>query len=382
MSKGAVGALGALLTLVCWALSSPPGSAPDEPFHLASAWCAWGTDTDHCRVDPDPRFRLLPHQVVNGQCFTGNMAQSAECRPRDYNQPLTPDQATAFGNWNTGYPPVFYATMRLFVTDGYDTSVALMRIANAVIGAGLVIGLALLLPRRLRQLPGYVYVLTAVPLSLFFIASANPSSWAIISAGVLWMSVYAAYEVEGRRRWALLGYGLLATVVGSGSRADAALFSILGIGLAMGLQLRLLRRAWPVTAAAAAMAVVAALLYLTAGHAGVVGEGLPGYPPAAMSDTQLASATCWVPVPVAGCPGGRPVVEPRLVRHPGPVRDGGLRAAGLRRRPRPRVGRDVVAEGRGRRRGGGRPDRPTRSSCCRSPACRQAKPSSRATCCR
>jgi hypothetical protein len=289
LSKGAIAALGTLLTLMCWGLSSPPGSAPDEPYHLASAWCAWGTDTEHCKADPaDPTVRWVPHQVANGQCFTGNVAQGAECRTPDYDLPLTPDQPTQVGNWQGSYPPVFYATMRLFVTDSYDTSVALMRVANAVIATGLVVGLALLLPRRLRALPGYVFVLTAVPLALFFIPSANPSSWAILSAGVLWMSVYAAYERTGRHRWALLAYGLLATVVGAGSRADAALFSILGIALAMGLRSRLLRREWQVTVSAVALAAVAAVFYLTAGHAGVAAEGLPGYPPAEMSDTQLA----------------------------------------------------------------------------------------------
>ena len=178
--------------------------------------------------------------------------------------------------------------MRLFVSDSYDTSVALMRVANALIATGLVVGLALLLPRRLRMLPGYVFPLTAVPLSLFFIASANPGGWAILSAGVLWLSVYGAYERTGWHRWALLAYGLLATVVGAGARADAALFSILGIALAVGLRSRLIRREWQVTVCALGLAGVAAVFYLTAGHAGVAAEGLPGYPPGEMSDTQLA----------------------------------------------------------------------------------------------
>ena len=99
LSKGAIAAVGTLLTLMCWGLSSPPGSAPDEPYHLASAWCAWGTDTDHCGADPDPTVRLVPHQVANGQCFTGNMAQGAECRTPDYEAPLIPDQRTQVGNW-------------------------------------------------------------------------------------------------------------------------------------------------------------------------------------------------------------------------------------------------------------------------------------------
>jgi hypothetical protein len=288
VSKGAIAALGGLLTLFCWALSSPPGSSPDEPFHLASIWCGWGVDKDHCGADPDPSFRVLPHQVVKGQCFTGNPVQSAECRTADYEKSLTPDFPTNIGNWRTGYPPIYYAVLRTFVTHSYDTSVVLIRVVNAVIAVALVVGLMLLLPRRLRPLPGYVFLLTAVPLLLFFVASTNPSSWTIVSAGVLWLSVYAAYGVEGRRRWALLGLALVATVMGAGSRADGALFSILGVALAMGLQLRAVRRAWPASVAALAMIVLAGGLFLTAGHADVVAQGLPGYGHAPMSDTQLA----------------------------------------------------------------------------------------------
>ena len=236
LSKGAIAAVGTLLTLMCWGLSSPPGSAPDEPYHLASAWCAWGTDTDHCGADPDPTVRLVPHQVANGQCFTGNVAQGATCRTPDYEQPLVPDQRTQVGNWAGAYPPVFYATMRVFVTDSYDTSVALMRVANAVIATSLVVGLALLLPRRLRMLPGYVFVVTAVPLSLFFIPSTNPGGlgnpqrWCALDLGLCGLRTH-----RSGTGWALLAYGLLATVVGAGARTDAALFSILGVALALGL---------------------------------------------------------------------------------------------------------------------------------------------------
>ena len=39
---------------------------------------------------------------------------------------------------------------------------------------------------------------------------------------------------------------------------------------------------------ALALAGVAAVFYLTAGHAGVVTDGLPGYAPSELTDTQLA----------------------------------------------------------------------------------------------
>ena len=108
--------------------------------------------------------------VLHRQHGTGRRVSDARLR----GAADTRTSATQVGNWQGAYPPVFYATMRLFVSDSYDTSVALMRVANAVIATGLVVGLALLLPRRLRMLPGYVFALTAVPLSLFFIAVDEP----------------------------------------------------------------------------------------------------------------------------------------------------------------------------------------------------------------
>jgi hypothetical protein len=289
MSRGAAVVLGALVTLVCWGLSSPPGSAPDEPYHLTSIWCGWGVDQDHCRADPDPTMRVVPHQVVIGQCFTGLSDTSAGCRPRDFEKPLEPDLQTAFGNWQhgSGYPPVFYATMRLFATDSYDGSVVLMRVANSVLMVGLVTALALLLPRRLRMLPAYAFLATAVPLALFFVASANPTSWAITSAGTLWLALYGAFETSGRRRWGLVGLAVVATLLGAGARADAALFCILGVGLTLGLQLRRLRGDWPVTLAAGLNVALAAGLYLKSGHASVAFGGIPGYDAAPLGASEL-----------------------------------------------------------------------------------------------
>ena len=103
----------------------------------------------------------------------------------------------------------------------------------------LVGGLAWLLPRRLRFLAPVTFVITAVPLALFMFTSVNPSGWATLSAGVLWLAVYGAYEAVGWRQPAVLGVALVAAVMGSGARADAALFSVLGVGLALGLRLRL-----------------------------------------------------------------------------------------------------------------------------------------------
>ena len=139
--------LGALVTLTCWAISSPPGSAPDELYHLNSIWCGHGIDEDLCLQGADEDARLVPHQVTTPQCFTQNGAQSAECRPADIDDPMTPDASTDIGNWESDqYPDVYYFVMSAFVLDGFDASVILMRIVNGILAVLLVAGLAVAAP--------------------------------------------------------------------------------------------------------------------------------------------------------------------------------------------------------------------------------------------
>ena len=271
-------AVAAMITLLCWALSSPPGSSPDDTFHMNSIWCGQGLSEDHCQGEPgDTVTRIVPHQVTTPQCFTGNGGASAGCRATDYDDSMTPDASTEIGNWRGGgYPPVYYGFMNLFIQDTLDESITMMRSVNSALVVLLVGGLAWLLPRRLRFLAPVTFVITAVPLALFMFTSVNPSGWATLSAGVLWLAVYGAYEAVGWRQPAVLGVALVAAVMGSGARADAALFSVLGVGLALGLRLPVLRQQWKVTLAGLGILAVSALFFFTSGHAGVTTEGFPG----------------------------------------------------------------------------------------------------------
>jgi hypothetical protein len=261
-------------------MSSPPGSSPDDTFHLNSIWCGQGISENHCQSVPgDPLTRIVPHQVTTPQCFTGNGAQSAGCRPTDFDDHLVPDYGTAVGNWQGGYPPVYYAVMNLFIQDTMDESVTVMRTVNALLVVLMVGGLAWLLPRRLRFIAPATFVVTAVPLALFMFTSVNPTGWTTLSAGVLWLAVYGAYETTGWRQPAVLGVALVAALMGAGARADGGLFSVLGVALAVGLRLAVLRRQWKVTLAALGILAVSAILFLTSGHAEVATEGFPGGTP-------------------------------------------------------------------------------------------------------
>jgi hypothetical protein len=271
-------AVAAMITLLCWALSSPPGSSPDDTFHMNSIWCGQGLSEEHCQGEPgDNVTRIVPHQVTTPQCFTGNGGASAGCRAQDYDDSMTPDASTEIGNWRGGgYPLVYYGFMNLFIQDTLDESITAMRSVNSALVVLLVGGLAWLLPRRLRFLAPVTFVITAVPLALFMFTSVNPSGWATLSAGVLWLAVYGAYEAVGWRQPAVLGVALVAAVMGSGARADAALFSVLGVGLALGLRLPVLRQQWRVTLAGLGILAVSAIFFFSSGHAAVTTEGFPG----------------------------------------------------------------------------------------------------------
>ena len=41
----------ALILGLSWSLASAPASSPDDDFHLASIWCAWGAEASDCQVD-------------------------------------------------------------------------------------------------------------------------------------------------------------------------------------------------------------------------------------------------------------------------------------------------------------------------------------------
>jgi hypothetical protein len=67
-----------------------------------------------------------------------------------------------------------------------------------------------------------------VPLGMFLIPSVNPSSWAVISASIIWASLVGFFYSESRlKRNALLTISIVATVLGSGARTDSAIYAIL-----------------------------------------------------------------------------------------------------------------------------------------------------------
>ena len=140
------------------------------------------------------------------------------------------------------------------------------------VGLGVALFRLLPVPRRAPMVWGWA--LTSVPLSIFLIASNNPSSWAIIGLGAAWPALLGYLETSGRRKVALGALFAVAVVMAAGARGDAAIYVVLSMGIVLVLTFRrdrayLLDAILPV-----AMALVAFMFFITTQQAGVVQNGL------------------------------------------------------------------------------------------------------------
>jgi hypothetical protein len=274
----------AFLSLGAWALASPVGSSPDDDFHLASIWCGLGERDDLCGPGDDLSEREVPRDLsIDSVCFAFDADQSGECQGADFG--TTPDETivTPRGNFENLYPPVFYAFASVFAGPDVSTAVILVRLANAALFVGLATATFLLLPRSRRiALLGGLFVAT-VPLGMFMLASTNPSSWAITSAALLWISVLGFYETQGRRRVGLAVVATIATVMGAGARADAAAYAVLALAgatfLAAGRQRRFL---W-LSILPLVLAIVSIGFYVSSSQSTAAATGLGSEPPSSVS---------------------------------------------------------------------------------------------------
>ncbi|MFK4805831.1 DUF2142 domain-containing protein [Microbacterium sp. ZW CA_36] len=264
-----------LLTLVCWSFASPVGSSPDDNFHLPSIWCGLGDRPGLCEESGDPDTRLVPTPVTTAACYAFDSTESGACWNSD-----APGMSEA--GWMNAvglYPPVFYATMSVFAGPDVSVSVVMMRLANSVIVIGLLTAVFFALPRTLRPALVISVLATSVPLGLFVLASTNPSSWAFVSAATVWLCVYATTRTTGRRQLVLGGLAVLAAVVGAGARADAAIFAVFGVVIAVILGLRRGVRLLVPAITAGLVVAISGIFYLMAGQAGALASGLPNQNP-------------------------------------------------------------------------------------------------------
>ncbi|TDQ02862.1 MULTISPECIES: DUF2142 domain-containing protein [unclassified Leifsonia] len=257
----------ALVVLLGWALASPVLASPDDDFHQASIWCAGGEQKGVCEAVPGhPDQRAVPPGVsTNGApCYGHLPAVSASCLAATTPEGMvTTDRVNSHGQ----YPVLFYATMHLFVSKDVTTSVLIMRAVNALLFVALSTAVALLLISSRRTTLVWGWLITLIPLGIFLVPSVNPSSWALTSAGLLWISLVGYFETRGWRQAGLGALAVVAAVIGGGARSDSALYSILSVGVAMLLTVRWKDpRFWLSSILGIVIAVISFVLYLTAGQ--------------------------------------------------------------------------------------------------------------------
>ena len=203
-----------------WAFASPPGSAADENFHLSTIWCAWGP-SESCELTADPTVVLVPDRVANANCFAllGNEDASCTYELTDWYTP-----AVTVRSSEGHYPPVYHTVMRVFVGPNVNQSVLVIRMFNVALAAGL-LALALLVARPvIRRAVALAWMVCLVPTGIFFIASVNPSSWAITGGALFWAFLHtASTEKSFRTRRALvaLGGAAVCVFIAMGARGDS-----------------------------------------------------------------------------------------------------------------------------------------------------------------
>ncbi|TFD44233.1 DUF2142 domain-containing protein [Cryobacterium sp. TMT2-10] len=216
------------IALVSWGVSSPVGSSPDDDFHMASIWCGQGLREGLCEAGNTQAERRVPDTLTEyPACFAHYPERNASCPQK----PSTTMTSTNRGNFSDGaYPPFYYAVMSVFAGESIATSILLMRAFNAFLFVSVVSSVYFLIPRSDRGPLVWGTLVSIVPLGMFLVPSVNPSSWAVISAATLWISLLGYYRARGvRRRVALGGIATAMTLAGAGARSDAAVYGVLAM---------------------------------------------------------------------------------------------------------------------------------------------------------
>lgn len=265
----------ALIALVTWALASPMGSSPDDDFHLASIWCANSANTAACTPGPEAGDNYVP-QAVNlaAHCYNFKADVSAACQAQGFSLDPAKKVLTGRGSFSGSYPPVYYAAMSVFVTPNILLSVVLMRIVNGILLIGITTALFLLLPRFRRPTLIWGWLVTCLPLGIFLIASNNPSSWAIIGIGSLWLALLGYFETAGKRRVGLGLVTVVAAIMAAGARADSAIYALISIAVVIVLTFRREKSYFVAATLPLALVIVSGMFYLSSGQASVASTGL------------------------------------------------------------------------------------------------------------
>lgn len=215
---------------ISWAISSPPGSAADEIYHLGSIWCAWGED-DICLFDGEAqdngrRNITLTSGFSKAGCFRSDIDKenkSAKC----YLQNSQNQERFAWEMNSGNYPGLTYSVLRIFASNNIELSVMIMRFFNYSLFTFLCI-LALFTLSRENMYASYLaFLITIIPVSIFFMTSINPTSWSITGIGFYWVFLWNYFS---KVKNSIINLNLISLIVCAilviGSRSDSAAYLV------------------------------------------------------------------------------------------------------------------------------------------------------------
>lgn len=210
--------------LLAWAMSSPTGSSPDDEFHLANIYCATGQWD--CTPEGDrsiPCFAWSPQ--VTGDCLPREAMTATPYLPQG-TEPLGAKTDPVTTGISADRPALYPRVVSGLVSDTLAETSAKVRILNAALAVVMALLSVALSKRRIRAAVALSWLLAAVPLGMFIVASVNLSSWAIVGIVALWgplLSVLSSTRLD-RVAVARLMFCQVAVAMALGSRNDSPLF--------------------------------------------------------------------------------------------------------------------------------------------------------------
>ena len=230
--------LGTIITFGSWALASPPGSGPDDEYHLSSVWCSHGYRIQFCEKSTSIYEVKVPLQLHrNGGprtifCYAGDSKISASCiRGLDAEAVTKLESSRRFNT--ASIAGNFYKSNGFLVSPNVNRSILTMRFLQIFIFFAL-ISFAIYSSGERKWAVLLALFVGMVPVGLFIIPSTNPSSWAIAgvaSAGICAMNSLISSR-KSHRVIAVIGF-LVAVLLTRNVRADVNI--MLAICVTLGL---------------------------------------------------------------------------------------------------------------------------------------------------
>ena len=218
--------LSLITVFICWSVSSPLGSAPDDAFHAAQIWCAKGLASDNCKVISVNGDRLTVEvPKISNDCFWNPQMTDASCVNESQNR--LPQQVT-YGD--SDYPGGQYRVLSLFVSNNSISSLLSMRLFSGILACILVLAILILADTKKRTAFLISWIAVISPHGLFFISSINPTGWSFLSVSTSWLFLLMLIENSwsdrsNKIRGAVLSaFFVLSMLIGLASRWDTWVF--------------------------------------------------------------------------------------------------------------------------------------------------------------